>query len=219
MTDPSRYVSLSLPAEIAFGETVGNTAHAAVSGFGFDKAAADALAQSLQEVFAFVASARPGSAFRVAITDRRHCAAAEVRCDLPREELHWLSTVRPIDVDDENALRALGLMLSSRLVDRFRVAFDPLGAVVLRLSKDRAYEPARDTSPAVPGDLDTHRDDTMQSPSDAQLLRLASLFRAACIGPVPLPFRGEGRAADMRAAGDLDALVASDPGGAVTGGI
>ena len=51
------------------------------------------------------------------------------------------------------------------------------------------------------------------------MLRLAGLFRAACTGRVPLAFRGEGRAADMRAAGDLEAAVVTDPGGGVCGGI
>src|SRR4051812_28296250 len=134
----AREVSLSLSADVALAGTVRSTAHAAVGGFGFDEVAASALAESLAEVFEFVATARAGTAFHITIADRRHRAEAEVRCDLPRAELHWLSAVRPIDLDDEDALRALGLMLSSRLVDRFSVGFDPVGAVVLRLSKDRA---------------------------------------------------------------------------------
>jgi len=215
----AREVSLSLPADVALAATVRSTAHAAVSGFGFDEGAASGLAQSLDEVFEFVATARAGTAFHVTIADRRHRAEAEVRCDLPRAELHWLSAVRPIDLNDEDALRALGLMLSSRLVDRFSVGFDPMGAVVLRLSKDRAYPTASGDAKPRPAGPDAVSEGLVHAPSDGQMLRLASLFRAACTDPVPLPFRGEGRAADMRAAGDLDAVVVTDPGGGVLGGI
>ena len=56
----ARDVSLSLPADVALAATVRTTAQAAVSGFGFDDAAASALAQSLSEVFEFVATARAG---------------------------------------------------------------------------------------------------------------------------------------------------------------
>jgi hypothetical protein len=198
---------------------VRSTAHAAASGFGLDGAGAFELAQALDEVFGFVATARGGTPFHLTVADRRHCAEAVVRCDLPREELHWLSAVRPIDLEDEDALRALGLLLSSRLVDRFSVGFDAVGAVVLRLSKDRTYasvadhaEP-RQAGPVSESGIDVH------APSDAQMLRLAALFRAACAGRVPLPFRGEGRAADMRAAGDIDALVAAQADGSVRGAI
>ena len=172
------------------------------------------------EVFEFVATARAGTAFHVTVTDRRHRAEAEVRCDLPRAELHWLSAVRPIDLDDEDALRALGLMLSSRLVDRFSVGFDPVGAVVLRLSKDRAYPSASGDAAPRPAGPDTPvrgtRARTRLGRADAAAGEPVS---RGCTGPVPLPFRGEGRAADMRAAGDLDAAVVTDPGGGVVGGI
>src|SRR5213596_3745388 len=141
---PAREVSLSLHADIALAATVRSTTHAAVLGFGFDDDAAFALSQSLADVFEFVATARPATAFHVTLADRGHRTEAEVRCDLPRDELHWLSAVRRIDLDDDDALRALGLMLSSRLVDRFSVGFDAVGAVVLRLSKDRAYTTSDD---------------------------------------------------------------------------
>src|SRR5262245_59615744 len=135
----SRDVSLSLSADPALAATVRSAAQAAALGFGLDAGAAGELAQSLDEVFGFVASTRPGTAFHVSVADRRHCAYVHVRCDLPREDLHWLSAVRPIDVDDDDAMRGLGLMLASRLVDRFSVGFDAVGSVVLRLSKDRPY--------------------------------------------------------------------------------
>lgn len=214
-----RTISLSLSADAALASTVRSAAQAAARGFGLDDEAAIALAQSLDEVFGFVAAARPGTPFHVTLVDRRSRVEADVRCDLPRDELHWLSTVRPLDLDDEDALRTLGLILASRLVDRFSVGFDPVGAVVLRLSKDRAYRAPAETDACAVSAAGARSTAVLHEPSDAQMLRLASLFRASCADRVPAPLRGEGRAADMRAAGDLDALVAAEPDGAVRGAI
>jgi hypothetical protein len=215
----AREVSLALPADLALGATIRDTCHNAAAGFGFADDTALGLAQSVHDVFEFVASVRPGTAFHLTIGDRGHCVDADVRCDLPHEDLHWLSTVRPIDLDDDDALRALGLIISSRLVDRFSVTLDAVGSVVLRLSKDRPYETAAGARPSPPPAPGAPADDDIHSPSDAQLIRLAGVFRAVCTGGVPLPFRADARAVDMRAAGDLDAVVVSERGGAVTGGI
>jgi len=124
-------------------------------------------------------------------------------------------TVTPV-VDTGRGIDETGLLIASRMVDRFRFASDEHGLRV-SLTKERAYPEPSDLTTAVTGPLERF---SIRVPEPEELKELVRLVHSYCKGHVlPGNFNYPGKVADMAAVQAYRASIASDDAGHIGGGI
>ena len=176
-------------------------------GLGLDQEAAEELALAAEEVMAYlVRIGSPGSEVEVRCLAGSHYVKVDFSFPLKDLELRAFNITTVLNLDDEAALDDMGLLIASRLSDRFRIALHPNGNPELSLIKEFTYpeiaEEARETSKPL-----SHF--SLQEPDQGQIkwfLRLVNHSYAA--STFPRDFLYPGKIVDMAAAGDYGLLLA-----------
>jgi anti-sigma regulatory factor (Ser/Thr protein kinase) len=212
-----RPLILQVPADPAFLRLAPSFVDRAAAGLGFAEDPAEELALAAEEVMAHLVRICPGSDIEISCHQGSHF----IRIDFgfPRQSLDLaaFNLTASIDLDNEADLDAMGLLIASRLVDRFRISTRPDGNPVLTLIKDYPYQ---EMPPAPAVDRRPLAGFTVKEPDEAQIrwfLGLVQQFYPPELFPVD--FLYPGKIVDMAAAGEYRLLLAVGPAGEIGGGI
>lgn len=195
------------------------TSHA-VRGLGLDIESAEELALAVEEVCAYLSHI--GTESRPVTIE---CAAGshfiETRISLPVRnlQLHAFNMTARLNTDDESGLDQMGLLIASRMTDRFRINRPTEGNLALTLVKERRYPKLSEELIEPPSALPL-AGFTIHAPDAARIKwfvrRVNQTYPAAL---VPEEFRYPGKVVDMAAGKDFRLLTADGPGGEMGGGI
>jgi anti-sigma regulatory factor (Ser/Thr protein kinase) len=216
-TDPALF--LKMPVQDRFVPLAAAFVGQAAMGLGLDSEVADELALAAEEVVAYLARAGI-TAQPVAI----ECAAGshfvEVRFSLPVRgiDLRAFNLTAEVNAEDEAGLDQMGLLIASRMTDRFHIARPAGGNLVLVLVKERPYPEIKAARQVEkPKALTSF---SLQTPDAARIKWFIRLVHACYPAALfPDDFRFPGKVVDMAAAGDYQLLLAEGAGGEPGGGL
>lgn len=212
-------LSLAIPIETAFIPVAATFAEQAARGLGLDQRAANAMRLATEEVTAFLC--------RVGAQRRRvtiECSAGsyfvEEKITMPvdRLQLRAFNLAARLDFEKEADLDQMGLLIASRMTDRFWMSRSETGDLVLLLVKEFSYpEIDNDIDIKVPRGIEHW---TIITPDSARIKWFARLVNR-CYPPdlFPAEFRFPGKLADMAQGGDCQVLTALGPAGELVGGM
>jgi anti-sigma regulatory factor (Ser/Thr protein kinase) len=210
-------VTLTVPVKEAFLPLTTAFVEKAALGFGMDEADALSLTLAAEEIFAYLTHA--SSAGRV----------VEIRC---RGGGHFVEEVflfpaagfnmkafnitAPAVFDDAADTKEAGLLIASRIVDRFHF-HEADGNLRLTMVKEKTYPEITEEPVAEPTSLKEYSVRTPDPEELKLLVHLVNQYMAPHL--FPPHFRFPGKVADMVASGENHALIAADGAGSIGGGI
>jgi hypothetical protein len=212
-------LSLKMPVEENFIPLAAAFVNQAAKGLGLDAEAAEELALAAEEVVAYLT--------RIGIGGQElslHCAAGShfietnISLPVPNLQLRAFNMTAKVSIDeDEAGLDQMGLLIASRMTDRFRISSPASGNLVLTLDKELRYPEIEDAQVHAPKALARF---IIQSPDAARIkwfVRLVNHCYPARFFPVD--FHYPGKVVDMANAGDCRILLADGPAGEIGGGL
>ncbi|MFH0731253.1 MAG: ATP-binding protein [Pseudomonadota bacterium] len=214
----NRPLYLKIPAEEAFIRLAPSFVGQAAMGFGLDEEAADELSLAAEEVIAYLARiGAPGGEVEIRCFAGSHYIQADFSFPLESLRLRAFNMTATVSLEDEAGLEEMGLLIASRMTDRFRISRRTNGNPELSLIKERFYpEMVEDGSPEIKA-LTRFG---LQAPDPGQIKWFLRLVNHAYLPTVyPPEFRYPGKIVDMAAAGDYRVLLAVGPAGEIGGGI
>jgi hypothetical protein len=210
---------LKMPVEENFVPLAAAFVNQAAIGLGLDAEAAEELALAAEEVVAYLT--------RIGIAGQElslHCAAGShfietnISLPVPNLQLRAFNMTSTVSVDDEAGLDQMGLLIASRMTDRFRISRPAGGNLVLTLVKELRYpEIEEETQVHAPKALARF---SIQTPDAARIKWFVRLVNACYPARFfPMDFHYPGKIVDMAAAGDCRILLACGPSGEIGGGL
>lgn len=185
-------------------------------GLGHGDRVAGSLVLATEELFSFyVRQAAAGAALEIEMEDQGYRLALSIAFRMANPDLRAFNLTWRVNPESEESLGMLGPMIAARSVSTFRLDFGAEERVVLRMTRDREYAPAGAvTMPprSGPGEL------RPVDPSPDDLRHFAALAAAAGAPFLPAFLARPDMAADMLAAGHLDAILLTR-GDWITGGV
>jgi anti-sigma regulatory factor (Ser/Thr protein kinase) len=209
---------LKIPKIEAFIRLVPSFVGQAALGLGLLQEAAEELALAAEEVMAYlVRIGSPGGEVEVRCRAGSYYVQTDFSLPLENLGLRAFNMTAVLNLDDEAALDDMGLLIASRLADRFLISQSPNGNPQLSLIKEFIYPEIAENTSAETKAL-SHFD--LQEPDAGQIkwfLRLVKHTYPA--SAFPREFIYPGKIIDMAAAGDYRLLLAIGPNGEIGGGI
>ena len=210
---------LKMPVEERFIPLAAAFVNHAAKGLGLDGEAAEELALATEEVVAYLTG--------VGITGQEmslHCAAGshfiETNVSLPAPDLQlrWFNMTAKVSIEDEAGLDQMGLLIASRMTDRFRISRPASGNLMLTLVKELRYpEIESESQTKEPTPLAQF---SIQTPDAARIKWFVRLVnRCYPTRFFPVDFHYPGKVVDMAAAGDCHIVLAGGPAGEIGGGL
>ncbi len=207
-----------VPAEEGFIRLVPSFVEQAATGLGLDAEAAEEYALAAEEVMAYLTKVgAPGSTIEIRCFAGSHYVQADFTFPAENLGLRSFNMTASLHLDDEAGLEEMGLLIASRLADRFRISRRTNGNPELTLIKEFSYPEMVDDEV---GELKSVCRFTLQEPDAAQIkwfLRLVHHSQPASAYPGDFLFPG--KIVDMAKAEDYRLLVAVGPSGEIGGGI
>jgi len=132
-------------------------------------------------------------------------------------DLRAFNLTTSIALDDDAELEGMGLVIASRLVDRFQLSFEQARHVRLSLVQEKSYPLHEEDSPPVCPPLSRV---SIRPPSPEEVKLIARQARHCYLGHYLSDFfKYPGKLVDMLAAGEYQGLAAIGPAGEVGGAI
>lgn len=132
-------------------------------------------------------------------------------------DLRACNLTTSISLDDDSDLDGMGLVIASRLVDRFQLSFEKGRHVRLSLVQEKAYPLHEEDSPPFCRPLERV---SIRPPSPGEVKLIARQARCCYPGHYLADFfRYPGKLVDMLASGEYQGLAAIGPAGEVGGAI
>ncbi|MGD9611191.1 MAG: hypothetical protein AB7U59_17475 [Desulfovibrionaceae bacterium] len=214
-------VSLNMPVDENFLPLAAAFVGQAARGFGLSGDTAEELALAAEETIAYITRINGSQGQDVTIDCRSgsHFVEADICLPVGELQLRAFNMTVTVDTDDEIGLDQMGLLIASRLADRFRVSRPPGGRLCLSLVKDRPYPGIDAGTPLkVPGPLSNVR--LLEGPDAAQIKWFVRLVNQCYPQTLfPMDFRYPGKIVDMADAGDYRLRLLVGPGGEIGGGM
>lgn len=207
-------IHLHIPATRSFLPLVLGFVREGVQAFSYGQVETDALTLAAEEICGYLMNLQqPSDTIDLSLTDGNWRLVLRIDCKSADMDLRAFNLTWRI-ADDEESLDHMGLLLASRMVDRMTISSHK-DRMQLCLVKHRAYPPVElpEADPAPPPD--GYR--LIENPSSEVFQYALLQLQAHGIAPLPSCFRNPLLAADMLAAGDMDATLACNAGGAVLG--
>ena len=219
-TKTKKPILLRFPVEEAFIPLAVAFTGQAAKGLGLDEETADELALAAEEVIAYLTrlGENPGKEIEIRCIAGSHFIEAEVSLPVPNLQVRAFNMTATVRADNEASLDQMGLLIASRMTDRFRISRSESGNLVLTLEKDLRY-PLIDASapPEVTKALSRF---SLKTPDAARIKWFVRLVNQCYpVTLYPEEFRYPGKVVDMAAAGDYHILLAEGPAGEIGGGI
>ncbi|MBI5247947.1 MAG: hypothetical protein HY912_00500 [Desulfomonile tiedjei] len=209
-------VTLNVRANPMFLHLVTTFVEKSAIAFGLDEPEALSLTLATEEIFAYLCqSSSPDREVWLRCTGGGYYAEEEFQFEAKDFSMRAFNLTASPSVDSDPELKETGLLIASRMVDRFRFSQQDQ-ELRLVLMKEKSYPrfselPAASTQPL--------KEFSVKAPDPEELkllVRLLNLSYPAHL--VPMSFRFPGKVVDMVASGDCFAIVAADRSGHLGGG-
>jgi hypothetical protein len=195
-----------LPVVVSFVE---NTC----SGYRFGKRETSTLMLAAEEIFVYLSQHDEGTLITLACRPKPYLMELTLEFNARTFNLRAFNLTSSVNVEDESSLDEMGLLLASRMVDRF--SMNQTGSSIhMSLLKYRNYHEKGQTN-YHPRPLD-HPIITRPDPLEARIL--AGLIHES-ESNLPFYFETPYMVADMLEAKDLDALILKDSQNTIGGGL
>lgn len=214
-----RTLRLTLPMEEAFLRLAPAFVSQGAVGLGLDAEAAEEMALAAEEVMAYLVRLGGGTGTEVDIRclAGSHYIQTDISFPVDAANLRAFNMTATVSLDDQSGLDEMGLLIASRLADRFRISHRPDGKPELSLIKEFSY----------PEILVDHFEEchplasfSLIEPDPGQLKWFLGLVQQICPATTyPWDFLYPGKIIDMAAAGEYRLRLAVSPTGEIGGGI
>lgn len=213
--EPRSTVRLSLKAYEALLPVATAFVEKSALAFGLGQQEALALTLATEEIFLYLCRiSAPGTELDIQCRSAGYCVETGFHFEAAGFQMRAFNLTAVPSFEDETAVRATGLLIASRLVDRFKL--EHVGARLnLTLIKDKVYpEPdSQDVPVCVPvSRFFIRRPDGEEVKASVRMIRHYCRDRFN-----PLSANFPGKVADIFAAGELDAALAMDTAGHIGG--
>jgi anti-sigma regulatory factor (Ser/Thr protein kinase) len=210
---------LKMPVEEKFIPLAAVFVNQAAKGLGLDGEAAEELSLAAEEVVAYLTRiGAAGQELSLHCTAGSHFIETCITLPVQNLQLRAFNLTAKVSVDDELGLDQMGLLIASRMTDRFRISRPAGGNLVLTLLKELQYpEFEEDGSLHPPKSLSQFSIETPDAARIKWFVRLVNHCYPAHF--IPLDFHYPGKVVDMAAAGDCHILIAEGPAGEIGGGL
>lgn len=210
-------ITLSLQADPEFLPLATSFVEHAALVYGLGRDEALSLALATEEIFTYFCQGVSTDVPLVMTCSRGgYYVTEEIRFSAKHFDMRGFNlTARP-SFDDDVAVQETGLLIASRMVDRFGFAGDEKGMRVT-LVKEKAYPATGDMAVPTPRPLQEY---VARAPQPEEL-KLFVLLVNACYPPelAPGAFAFPGKVVDMAAWGEIFPKIAVDASGRIGGGI
>ena len=194
-----------LPFSMAFLPLAMEFADKGARGFGYGDREAGGLVLAVEELFSFyVRQAAGGSTVAIEMEDQSYRLALSISFRLANPDMRAFNLTWRVNPDSDESLDMLGPMIAARSVSSLRLDFGADERVALRLTRDRDYAPAGAVALPPPATAAALH---LADPSPDDLHHFAAMAVASRCPFLPPFLARPGMAADMLAAGHLDALL------------
>ena len=212
-------ISLKMPVQEAFLPLASAFVSQSAKGLGLDPEAAEELALAAEEVVAYLIGLEVDGR-EVTIDCKAGSCFIETDISLPVRDmkLDAFNMTARVEADDEVGLAQMGLLIASRMTDRFRISRLASGNIVLSLVKEQSYPGIESATPLqIPARLSQSQLETPDAAHIKWFVRLVNqCYPEATIPPA---FRYPGKIVDMAAAGECHLLLSIGPTGKIGGGL
>ena len=219
-TGKKRTLTTVIPVAEAFIPLAAAFVAQGARGLGLDSEGADALSLATEEVMAYLVGLNPDdSDLEIRCFAGSWFVETSIALPVRNLQLQAFNMTASVCAEDEACLEQMGLLIASRMCDRFQISRSPGGNLLLRLVKEKTYPEISPDEPVTPT-ASPVSDFTLQTPDAAQIkwfIRRVNRWVPAAL--FPADFRCPGKVVDMAAAGDFRLLLAVGAGGAMGGGI
>jgi hypothetical protein len=199
-------IAMRLPFGIAFLPLVMEFADKGARGFGYGNRETGGLMLAVEELFTFYAPrAADGAPVEIVLEDQGYRLALSFSFRAANPDMRAFNLTWRVDHDSEESLDTLGPMIAARSVSGLRLHFGAREQVVIRLSRNREYAPAGVVPLPPPG---VGQGACLADPSSDDLRHFAAMVTTSDAPFVPPFLPRPGMAADMLAAGHLEAVLA-----------
>lgn len=209
-------VTLSVAANPMFLQLVTAFVEKSALAFGLDEPEALSLTLAAEEIFAYLCqSLAPDKEISLRCLGGGYYAEEEFRFEAKDFNMKAFNLTSAASVEADIETPETGLLIASRMVDRFRFSQQDSELRVVLL-KEKAYPPYSELPAATAQSL---KEFSIRVPDPEELkffLRLLNLNYRAHM--VPMSFRFPGKVVDMVSAGDYSAVIAADRSGQLGGG-
>ncbi len=210
-------VTINVRADTKFLPVATGFVEKAAAAFGIDQGSVLALTLAIEEIFAYLCHvAAPGQEVQLRCLGGGYYAQAEFVFQARDFNMKAFNLTTSLSFEDEAAFEETGLLIASRMVDRFKFE-ESEGRLRLSLIKEKAYPAASHMSVPEATPLDRYE---IREP-DPEELKIFVHMMMDGYDPqfMPSSFRFPGKMVDMVQSGDYKAALAMDSRGRVGGGI
>jgi len=213
----NRIIRLDIPASPEFFPVARAMTEKSSTALGLGQKESMRVGMATEEIFMYLCRTSPGQELSIRSSWGGSCVNIEFGFSARHFPLHSFNLTSRVDISDEQGLDEVGLLIASRMVDRFSVETGGDDKITLILTKEKNYEKAKADSRERPKPSDSF---TVRTPEPEEAFFLADSV-AAIYPPeeVPRAFAHPGMFADMLRHGQSSALIAVSPGGEILGGI
>ncbi|MEW6141139.1 MAG: hypothetical protein AB1733_23185 [Thermodesulfobacteriota bacterium] len=210
-------VSLRVRPEVSLLPLVVGCAEKAAVAFGLDEPEALAITLATEEIITYVAcAAAPDKEMEISFRRGGYYVEEQFAFEAEGFNMKAFNLTVAASVNGEQDFEETGLLIASRMVDRFKFSQSDEG-LRLTLAKEKAYpEISEIRAPEVP----PLRDYAIRSPEVEEVkafVHLVNRFYGNAV--IPAVFRYPGKLVDMVASEDWAAKVAADSEGRMGGGV
>jgi hypothetical protein len=209
-------VTLGLRADVAYVPLAVSFVEEASTAFGMGEAETLSLMLAAEEVFAYLCRVSASSPVQMRCRSGGYFVEHELVFHARDFDMKAFNLTAVSALDEQTGMDETGLMIASRMVDRFRFFKDD-DELHLVLISEKAYPESGDVDVPVSIPL---TDFVIRPPDPEELKLFVHLARQAYSAPiVPRSFNFPGKVTDMAAFGEYHAAIAADDVGHMGGGI
>jgi hypothetical protein len=210
---------LKLPVMEVFSPLAGAFITHGSKGLGLTSEAAEEIGLAAEEVTAYLSQVcTPGQEMEIRCVSASHFVEASFSLPVRDMALGTFNMTASICAEDSECLNQMGLLIASRMTDRFKLSRQSNGHLLLTLVKERIYPEINLTQAReTPKALSTFKLTTPDREQIKWFLRRIGLLYPETLAPKD--FRYPGKLLDMISAGEYRIQTALGPDGEVGGGI
>jgi hypothetical protein len=198
--------SLRIPLSLSFLPLAVEFAGKGARGFGYTDRESLSLELAVEELFSFyVQKVAADSAVELELEDQGYRLALSISFHMANPDMRAFNLVWQVNPDSEESLELLGPMIAARSVSSLRLDFGNDDRVTLRMTRNRDYPTTQVAELPPPSTQGPVR---LVEPSPSDLRHFSAMVSASGAPFMPGFLTSPGMAADMLAAGHLNAILA-----------
>jgi len=214
----NREVLLSVAADSVFLPLVTSFVENGAIGLGLGRAESLSLTLAAEEIFSYLCQiASPDEMLEIRCSGGGYYVRAVFHSSVEDFNMRAFNLTTTVSVDDEASLEEMGLLIASRMVERFQVLIERGKGVQLTLIKEKKYPSSHEETVPKARPL---KEFSIQEPNPEEMKLLALLVSRHYLDRItPGFFEYPGKFVDMVESGECRAAMALAPDGHLGGGI